>query len=209
MNELYLSAPAAVLADPDLAPFIALMNGNGIAVEALMGQAAWGAAAGRADMLAEIAAVISFNTAHAPSERFASIHLDVEPWIGTGTDSSWVSPLIESYGAARAALAGTSLFLSVDLAGSKADDFSLSERQALSEAADKTVLMQYEAPLADVLSRTLRFLTGVAFADGHGAMVAIRTVDFSSSPDQTLVAIDQSNAARAGYLGSALFQATF
>jgi hypothetical protein len=207
MTELYLSTPPTLLADANLASFIALMSDNGIAVEALIGEAAWGTDTGRADMLAQIAGIVVFNAAYAPAQRFTSIHLDVEPWIGTGDDSSWVAPLIESYQQARAGLAHTSLLLSVDFAGSKAANLSDVDRQAVVEAVDKTVLMQYEAALPDVLSRTQRFMTGVSF-DGHSAMVAIRTADFSSDPDQTLTAIDQSNLGPS-YAGAALFQSSF
>jgi hypothetical protein len=204
MNEVYLSTPASLLSNAALPAFIERLSKSGVAVEALIGEAAWGAPAGHANMLAQIARILAYNAEHPAAARFKSIHLDVEPWIGTGADLSWVTPLIASYEVARVALAAVGLHLSVDVAGSKVASLPLAERQALLASADKVVLMQYETSLANVLSRTDRFLNGLSTDHTGGVVVAVRAQDFAQ-PYQTAATIDGELSSDKGYLGWALY----
>jgi hypothetical protein len=202
VSQVYLSTNFALLESADLPGFIQRMSNNGFLVEALIGKAEWGTQSGRADMLSQIARVLAYNTAQTYAQRFKSLHLDVEPWIGTNTDTSWVTPLTNSYIVAKAALAGTGVYLSVDLCGSKVATLPLTQRKALFAAADKLVLMQYEASFTDALSRTERFMSGLT---GVGSIVAaVRAEDFPQ-PYQAVASINATLSPNKLYAGWALY----
>ncbi len=202
MNELYLSTNFALLDDAALPGFILRMSNNGFAVEALIGKTEWGTQSGRADMLSQISRLLAYNATQTYSQRFKNLHLDIEPWVGSGSNTSWVTPLLQSFAAATKALLGTSLQLTIDLAGSKVANLPLAERQSFFSAANKVVLMEYEASLADATSRAERFVNGLG---GGGAMVvAVRAEDFSE-PYQTAASFDGCFAGDERYAGWAIY----
>ncbi len=207
INEIYLSTNFALLDNPVLPKFIERMSNNGIAVEALIGKVIWGTADGRSDMLRQIDRILDYNRSQLYVRRYRSVHVDIEPWIGTGTDMSWVSPLINSYKAASAALAGTGVKLSADMAGSKAANMTLSQRQAMLNAVNKLVLMQYQTSISNVISRTKRYLSGLTLSGGRGVIPAIRMVDypFPQPALSSMSTIESSMLSYPGYLGWALY----
>ena len=78
VNEVYLSVYPELLENPRLPPLVAALQKTGIRVEALMGEATWYKPENRAQMFQSIDAVGAWDAKH-PAERFAGIHLDVEP----------------------------------------------------------------------------------------------------------------------------------
>jgi hypothetical protein len=204
INEVYLSTNFALLESSALPAFLLHLSNHGIAVEALIGKSVWGTPAGHADMLSQLDRITRYNATQPSAQRYRAIHLDVEPWIGTGTSTAWVAPLISSYQTAHAHLAGKGVALTVDMAGSKAANLPLAQRQAITDATDKVALMQYQALLPAVLSRSERFLNGLHSMSTRKVVMAIRAVDFTS-PYTTVDAIDRSLLQFAGYRGWALF----
>ena len=204
INDVYLSASSAVLADPALPSFINRLSNNGIQTEAVIGNIAWGTANGRGELDAYLQKILDFNARQTNVRRFKSIHLDVEPWIGTGTNTSWVDPLIAAFAHTKSFIAGR-VKLSADLAGSKVASLPLSQRLGLSSSLDKVVLMQYETSTANVLSRTNRFMNGLQLTNANCVVIAIRLKDFNA-PDAPLAAIQGEFSGSTGFLGWALFQ---
>ncbi len=207
INEVYLSAPTALFANDALPPLIERLHQEGLEVEALAGTPAWGTAAGQADLLRYLSALLTYNAAQAPERRFSCAHLDVEPWIGTGSDFSWVVPLLDAFARAREQLGGSGLGLSADLSGPKLANLDLATRQAFFAALDRAVLMQYEAKTSDVIARSERFARELTKDGARGYLVAIRITDFPyPEPAQsTLVTIEDALASDPAYLGWALF----
>lgn len=202
INNVYLSTNFELLENPALPAFLLRMSNNGFSTEALIGKTIWGSAAGRPDMLAQIDRIHNYNRSRPYIERFKAIHLDVEPWIGSGSSTSWLTPLINSYTLAKSHLEGKGLTLSVDFSGSKGANLSLSQRQAIANATDKIVLMLYEANQTDVLSRAERFMNGLSATSK--VVVGIRSVDFSD-PFTTIDSLHSSLQAVANYRGWAIY----
>lgn len=204
-NELYLSVNNTVMADSALAPFIANMTSINIKVEALCGTASWGTPAGLANMTTFINTIKTYQSGAVADSKFSAVHLDVEPWIGTGEDYSWIDPLNDSYEAAAGLLDGTDLKLSVDQSGVKIRNGSTAQRQRCIDAVDCVVLMQYENTLAQAISRTSEFLSGLTIGHDEGFQVAIRSIDFSQPSADCFKAIDDTFANTRGYSGYVIY----
>ncbi len=202
INEVYLSTNFALLENPALPAFLLRMSNNGFSTEALIGKTIWAQAAGRPDMLSQIDRIKSYNASRPYVERFKAIHLDVEPWIGTGTNTSWVTPLTNSYIIARERLAGSGMRLSVDFSGSKGANLGLSQRQAIAGAADQVVLMLYEATQLEVLSRATRFMSGLH--SPSKVVMAVRSEDFAE-PFAIIETMHGSMIAANCYQGRAIY----
>lgn len=205
-NEVYLSVNNTVMADSALAPFISQLTAVNLKVEALCGTASWGTPAGLTNMTTFINTVKSYNASAASAEKFSALHLDVEPWIGTGEDYSWIDPLNDAYEAAAALLVGTDLKLACDQSGVKIRNGSISQRQRCVDAVDNVVLMQYENTLAQAISRTLEFTSGLTFDNDESFQVAIRSIDFSAPSAECFNAIDSSLMTTRGYNGFVIYE---
>jgi hypothetical protein len=219
INNVYISlqrgGPLDELLDADELPgFLSRLYGNGIRAEALLGDARWVEADYRGAMIDRIQRIKAYNGKVDTPSRFVGIHLDVEPWINTDRDPSWIDPLIDCYETADAQLSGTPLTLVADVSGTKALLASDSQRQRMLNAVTRIVLMEYEEPRLDVVAkRTHLFLSGLQTpVDGRGVVVALRAKDFSDAMDSNAFKahiaadLDEKLSNEDGYVGWALFQ---
>lgn len=219
INNVYISLKRAdvldgLLSAGELPGFLKRLIGNGIRGEALLADADCATDDQHASMIAKINAVRAYNDRQGDSSsRFLGVHLDVEPWIGTGTSTSWVDGLIGCYQASRRQLSGTSMTLVADVSGTKALLASDMQRQAMLDAVTRLVLMQYQEPdLSVVAGRTAKFFHGVqAPVDPRGLVVALRVQDFSDATDSNAfnanvaAVLDRDLSSQPGYVGWALF----
>jgi hypothetical protein len=129
----------------------------------------------------------------------------MEPWIGTGTDMSWVDPLIDDYQQAATRVSGSGMPLVADVSGVKIKGATLQQRQDMLDAVTRLVLMQYEiANVATAESRTEAFLTGLTISADHGFLVAVRAQDLPPVTD-AVADIDAHFNATTGYCGWAIY----
>src|SRR5262249_9540399 len=148
------------------------------------------------DRIGQIIAYIN-DPGRADAEKFVAIHLDVEPWIGSGNDLSWLPDLIDTYRDAAAAIAGTGLSLAADMNGSKIRHAEQAQRQAVLDAAGRLVLMQYQTSLGQVESQTREFLDGLN-PGSAGIFIAVRIQDFGCGVDEQLAQLDTDFASQPG-----------
>jgi hypothetical protein len=87
--------------------------------------------------------VKSYDTSVDASAQFDGIHLDLEPWIGTGSDLSWADALLDYYTYAAFAVAGFGLTTTADISGDKVILLDSSRQQNLLSAATRIVLLEY------------------------------------------------------------------
>jgi hypothetical protein len=207
LSELYLGVGQKVLPDPRLPAFVRGLRDRGLRVEALLSDGA--------SMAQRIADLLAYQPAVAASDRFDGVHLDLEPWIGTGEDYGWVPGLIVRYQQAGAALAGSGLSLAADLSGVKAIKVKPADQQALLDAATRIVLMEYEAPVATVVTRVDAFRQGVDLSSAS-FQVATRVKDFAAADlgyapggacqnGSVLAGLDAGYAGAKSYAGWATF----
>jgi hypothetical protein len=215
LNNVYLSVGGIDFDDSKLPPFMTRLYENGVRAEALMGDPSWATADGHGSMLERIKAIKGYDAKADEKARFRGIHLDVEPWIDTGSDTSWIEPLIACYRAARDELSGTPLTLLADVSGTKmlSTSISVKQRQRTLDAVTRLVLMEYETHTWDVVvQRTQRFLSGLEVHDeGHGVLVGLRAQDFPDAINQAKFSeevatnLDAPLSNEAAYLGWTLF----
>lgn len=205
-NELYFSINSSVLDEALLPAFIARMSAINVQVEAMCGTASWGTPAGLASMTTLLNKIkTTYNAAQPEESKFSAVHLDVEPWIGTGEDYSWIDPLIDAYGEARLLVDGSSLKLVADLSGVKIRNGSISQRQEIIDVLDKVVLMQYENTLAQAISRSLEFVSDLDITAHQEWLVALRAIDFSAPSAECFASIDNNFLYQRGYRGFVIY----
>src|SRR5262249_5963952 len=141
ISEVYLSVSQTALGNPGLPRFVAGLAGQGLRAEALMGEPNWSDPQQRYRMFDRIDQIIAYDNdpARAEPEKFVAIHLDIEPWIGSGNDLSWLPDLIDTYVDAGVAIQGTGMYLAADINGSKVRLAEQSQRQAVLDAAGRLV----------------------------------------------------------------------
>jgi hypothetical protein len=132
-------------------------------------------------------------------ERFDGIHLDLEPWVNTGTDFSWVDDLIADYQYASSVLEGSGLILAADISGVKVinDMIDPQKRQALLDAATRLVLMEYQEPSVDRINRSAQATVASFVHDHHnrpGRIVGIAANVFSTF--SSTASVERTPAAR-------------
>lgn len=220
INDVYLSTENdTLLARTELPPFLSRLYDNGVRAEALLSENSWSESdAGHERMRRKIQNVVCYNgqaaetvrcdgsnRANVAAERFRGVHLDIEPWVGTGNDLTWVEPLTETYRAASSELSGTAMTLVADVSGAKIQLATEEQRQAMLDSVTRLVLLQYEAPIDDVQRRTDTFLNGLSsIGPTRGVIVAVRAQDF---PEVQAITSDIETyfADSAAYRGWAIF----
>src|SRR4051812_33857470 len=94
INDVYVSTENDALLNEEVLPdFLSRLYNNGIRAEALIGDPSWSDLSARDRLLRKVDTVTHYNEGKTDSQRFRGIHLDIEPWIGTQEDLSWVDPL--------------------------------------------------------------------------------------------------------------------
>jgi hypothetical protein len=206
ISDIYLSVSQAAMGNPGLPRFIAGLAEQRLQAEALMGEPTWSDPNERYRMFDRINQIIAYNSdsARTDAEKFLGIHLDIEPWIGSGEDLSWLPDLIDTYRDAAAAIEGTGLSLGADMNGSKIRRAEQPQRQEVLDAAGQLVLMQYETSFSQVEAQTRQFLDGLTPGTA-GIFIAIRVQDFGCGVDGQLAQLDDDFASEPAYLGWALF----
>lgn len=182
--ELYFSLNRAQLEDPSLPYLVGAANARGYVVEATAGAPEW--ITKRRGMLDYIDALFAYSPTpltDGDTYDFEGLHLDIEPWIGSGEDYSWAPPLVETYLAARERLYLNEMGymrLAADMSGVKMTKLAPELQRSMVSAVDKLVLMQYEATLTNVLARTRRVLEVLDASQHAKIWVAVRAMDFPS-----------------------------
>ena len=204
ISELYLSLSQAALESPGLPRFVAGLAAQELRAEALIGEASWANPDQRDHMIEHINQIIAYNQDRGEGEKFLAIHLDIESWIGTGDDLSWLPPLIDTYRAAADAIDGTDLRLAADINGIKVRRADQAQRQAVLDAAGHLMLMLYTSSFESVEAWAREFLQDLT-PGSSGALIGIRVQDFGCTVDWSLEQLDADFADDAAYLGWALF----
>jgi hypothetical protein len=121
IDDVYLSIGAGLLTNSELPGFLHRLYGNGVRADALMGcpYAPYDEPSCRVSIRNNINAVKAYNLPYTDpdddSRRFQGIHVDIEPWVDTGADRSWIEPLIELYDDASAWLEPSDMPLVADV----------------------------------------------------------------------------------------------
>jgi hypothetical protein len=208
INNVYLSVGNGLLANDKLPAFLDRLIGNGIRTDALMDCPIdpYNHAVCATSTRDNIEAVKAYNGAHPDNQDFKGVHLDIEPWVNTGEDTSWIEPLIALYEASGAQLSGTAVPLVADVSGPKMANLATPhQRQRMVDSLRRVVLMNYSSNAANVESWTTDFQSGVMFSDEHGIIVAVRAADFDPVLDE-LDSIEGTFTGTPGYRGWAVFQ---
>jgi hypothetical protein len=185
LTEVYLAIGPhqELLADANLPDFLTRLIGNGVRADALLSPDATDTTA---EVDALVDAVIAYNEGRTiNSERFVGVHIDIEPWIGTGSSGAWIQPLIGLYRHEASRVAGAGLPLIADVNGAKMADDSISnaqQRDDMFAAVRRLVLMQYDVPLSSVESHTTSFLDDATIQGAHDVIVAIRSANAAWTP---------------------------
>jgi hypothetical protein len=172
-----------LLANKNLPDFLARLIANGVRADALLSPDATATTA-EVDALAD--AVIAYNRSRTVNnEGFVGVHIDIEPWIGTGDSGAWIQPLIDLYRHEAPRVANAGLPLIADVAGAKMADDTISnaqQRDDMFSAVRRLVLMQYDVPLSSVELHTAHFLDDVTIQGAHDVIVAIRSANVAWTP---------------------------
>jgi len=197
LTELYVSVEALPLDDPRSPAKMHQLKQAGLRIEALFDGE---------DPEQWISRVLAFNRAQPDAlSRFDGVHYDYEPWIGSGNNSAWVDRAVTMYNRASRALLDSRLVFSVDISGAKLAALSPSERMRLTRAAQRIVLMQYEAPIERVQSRSASVLRST---DKSGAtfLIALRVKDFHCETTRALQQVEAAQQATQAYSGWAIYE---
>jgi len=213
ITEVYLSIgpQAGALFDPRFPNFIRRLKDSGLKVEAVVG------CNGRPNCQGgtwktRIDQVKAYNDGADTLERFDGIHLDLEPWVDTGTDFSWVDDLIADYQYASSVLEGSGLTLAADISGVKVinDRIDPQKRQALLDAATRLVLMEYEEPSVDRIYQRVDTFRNTIDLSAASFMIATRVQDFgfgnACQNGTVLKGFDDNYTPAPGYAGWATFK---
>ncbi len=205
ISEVYLAVGSNALTDVRLPNFVAHVKDRGLRVEALID------CSGRSECQmgtwsTRIQQVKDYNQGRPGDQSFDGVHLDLEPWVGTGDDYSWVPDLISYYQQASSALEGSGLTLAADVSGTKVtnDQVQPADRQALLDAATRLVLLEFVVSSVDqVFQRVDAFRNTVDLSNAF-FLVATRVVDFGASNNcQNRCVLDQIEGQYAGTFGYA------
>jgi len=221
ITEVYLALgpQATVLTDPRLPSLISDLKALGQRVDALItctsvdsptcADGTWKTRLGQ---------VMAYNQGHPANESFDGIHLDLEPWVQTGSCDvppchfPWVDDLIGYYQYVSDTLSGSGLTMAADIAGAKLKDLFPADQQALLDTATRLVLMEYGVSADAVHARVTAFQSTVNFLRGS-FMIATRVQDFGWSSCQNGAVLKGFDAAppdgfagTAGYAGWATFK---
>jgi hypothetical protein len=196
LNELYVSLEALPLDDPSTPAKLLRLKEAGLRIGALID----GEAPDE-----KIARIVAFNRKQPdPMRRFDGVHYDFEPWIGAGTSTAWVQQAIAMYDQARAALAPSSLGLSVDISGAKLAALSAADQQRLRRAVPRIVIMQYEAPAERVASRSEALMRASPENDAS-MIIAVRVKDFGCGTLELLNRLESKDRSFPSYAGWAIY----
>jgi hypothetical protein len=213
ITEVYLSIgpQAAALSDSRFPNFIGSLKSSGLKVEALIGCSGVSNCQG-GTWKTRIDQVTVYNDGASALERFDGIHLDLEPWVNTGTDFSWVDDLIADYQYASSVLEGSGLTLAADISGVKVinDMIDPQKRQALLDAATRLVLMEYEEPSVDRIYQRVDTFRNTIDLSAASFTIATRVQDFgfgnSCQNGTVLRGFDDNYTPAPGYAGWATFK---
>ena len=193
ISEVYLALgpQAAALQDDRLPHFIGNLRGAELRVEALISC--------RPDVSPlcqdltweqRIDAVGQYNNGVDASAQFDGIHLDLEPWIKTGSDLSWADDLIGYYTDASSTAASYGLTTTGDISGDKVVLLDPLKQQNLLSAATRLVLMEYNDDdhpnpnwtVANINEKVMDFLDAVQDTLPSSLfMIAARVTDFGQT----------------------------
>jgi hypothetical protein len=202
LSEIYLStgttpSSAAPLADARTPALVSALKGAGLRVEALMGSK---------DVHKAVRAVLDYNARQGPPSRFDGVHYDLEPWIGRGSDTSWVQSLVDTYREAQRTLSGTGLSFAADIASAKFVKLSPGDQKALLDSASRLILMAYEVPIDTVHRQYDAWISGGGPSTGS-LMIALRVQDFAGSCQNAsaLSSLDAKYGTARNYAGWATY----
>lgn len=207
LNEVYLSVGNGALRHPNMPALVKALYRAGIRVEALMGDVRWYQPEHRAEMLAAIDDVVTFNALH--GGRIAAIHLDIEPHqlVENRGDHAWLPELAEALSLARARAADAGLSTSADL-----PRFAFDEHGPLfARAVQRPFVMLYQ--LRDPSNEWLGRQSGAVIAETYlnvpaevrGRMVvAVRVEDYGSKSGDTAKSLGDAHGANRRYGGWAI-----
>jgi hypothetical protein len=218
ITEVYLSLgmAGAALSDFRFPNFVRQLKSgpNALKVEALVGCMGVEECGGNTWRM-RIGQVLAYNDRPDPLERFDGLHLDLEPWVGTGTDDySWVDNLIGYYEYASSAIAGSGLTLAADMSGTKVINSAVTseQRQALLNLATRMVLMEDEVQSEELVHEHVdRFRNSVDLSTAFFG-VGTRVQDFGAASTSqcqngaVLKGFDDSYTPVAGYSGWSTFK---
>ena len=195
ISEVYLALgpQAAALQDSRLPHFVGNLKAAGLRVEALISC--------RPDVSPlcqaltweqRIDDVKQYNGGVDANAQFDGIHLDLEPWIKTGSDLSWADDLIGYYTYASSAVAGSGLTVTGDISGDKVVLLDPLKQQKLLTAATRLVLMEYNDDdhpnpnwtIANVNEKVMQFLAAVqdTLSNSNSLFtIATRVTDFGQT----------------------------
>jgi hypothetical protein len=186
----------------ELPAFLSRLYNNAVRADALLSGTVYG------DIDGALQAVFDYNDSQDDAHGFQGVHLDLEPWQNTGSDVSWLDPLIATYQRVATEAAPHGLPLVADVSGSKmvSSAVTTQQRQSMLDAVVRLVLMQYEVnDLAPVIDRTQRFMTGVTSSPSHSIVVGVRAIDFAAPVKTQLDALDAQLGGQSYYRGWAVF----
>jgi hypothetical protein len=156
--------------------------------------------------------VKAYNDGADPLERFDGLHLDLEPWVDTGSDFAWVDDLTGYYQDASAALLGSGLTLAADVSGVKVinEAVDAQKRQSLLDVATRLVLLEYEEPSVDRIHQRVDAFRNAVDLSAAFFAVATRVQDFGAGNacqnGAVLKGFDDSYTPAAGYAGWSTFK---
>ncbi len=213
ITEVYLSIgpQAGALFDPRFPNFIRRLKNTGLKVEAVIGCNGVSNCQG-GTWKTRIEQVKAYNDGAGALERFDGIHLDLEPWVDTGSDFSWVDDLISDYQYASSALDGSGLTLAADISGVKviSDMIDPEKRQALLDAATRLVLMEYEELSVDRIYQRVDAFRNTVDVSAVSFTIATRVQDFAirngCQNGTVLNGFDDNYTSALGYAGWATFK---
>jgi hypothetical protein len=208
LNEIYLSVSTGVLEDPRLPELMTALRGQGVRVEALMGEAVWYKRDKRGAMHSMIEAVAAYNDAHR-ADPFAGVHLDIEPHqlAENRGGHTFLPDLAETLKEASDTARKRNLGLSADL-----PRFALEEQgPAFARAVARPFVMLYE--LRDRSSERLvsvsanvveRVYAGLGPEVSGVLVVGLSADDYPADLEAMLAALDAAHAKGARYGGWAI-----
>jgi hypothetical protein len=202
LTEVYLSTgttpnSAAPLSDARTPALVQSLKSAGILVEALLGSK---------EVHEAVSRVVEYNARQPVVSRFDAVHYDLEPWIGMGDDTTWVSSLVGAYLEAQRTLSGSGMAFAADISSAKFIKLLPARQKELLDAASRLVLMAYDVPLATVHHQYDAWIAGGVPSKGS-LMIALRVQDFASSCQNAtaLASLDAKYAGSANYAGWATY----